>query len=472
MRSTRSSRVRIYKRRRKMGTKDAILKCVGLRRMILMAMALALIFGMMVSFLAEPVAAQRPSCDTSGTTVQFLGETCLNSTCTWEYEVCQTGFALSHWVLGLCPCLESHITEVGYIDAQSNKTVMPPCPGEPGEPCWEFGLDPTTGLFGLKWDNLPGPENECWLFYLTVDQDLAQEEVNWTSKFAACDPGGGTVTGPACPCGCGEIIAFKYYDVNQNGVYDYERNGEDNPIGDYQLEGWEICLCDGNDVNCQLTDEMGFVDFGCLSPGAYTVCETPQGGWVNSQPDGEPPCYTVMLHAGEQVRLHFGNYEDDPPLAYIRAGKYYDYNHNGKCDGPCCPLNDWEICLYDGNDYDCKTTHDYCMLCGGCTDYWEVEPGTYMLCETSEDGWVNTDPGIDPPCKVVTVEPDEFLCVPFGNWEPPVDGNNGGHNGTTVGGIIMPVNKAELVTPWIWLVVLIVGVGIGGGLMMRRRTTR
>ena len=440
--------------------KNIILKRVGRRRMILMAMDLALIFGMMVSFLAEPAAAQRPSCDTAGTTVEFLSpETCVNSTCTWEYEVCQTGFALSHWVLGLCPCLESHITEVGYIDAQDNLTVMSKCTEGQTTPCWEFGLDPTTGLSGLKWDNLPGPENECWTFYLTINQNLGSDsDVNWTSKFAACAPGTGTITGPKCQCGCGQILAFKYYDVNQNGVYDG---------GDYELEGWEVRLDEGS---WETTNDMGFVDFGCLDPGEYEVCENLKEGWNNSEPGGGELCHEIDLQANEQVRVHFGNYEEDPPKAYIRASKYYDYNRNGICDDPGCPLNDWEICL---DDEDCKTTRNICMLCGGCTDYWEVEPGTHRLCEIPKAGWVNSDPGVEPPCKEVMVEPDEFLCVPFGNWEYPEDGDgNGGDNRTTVGGIIMPVNKAELVTPWVWLLVLIVGVGIGGRLMIRRHTSR
>lgn len=435
-----------------MGAKNIILRCVEFRRGLMMAMTLAIILGMLVGPLTEPVAAQRPSCDTSYSTVTFLGETCVDTTCTWEYQVCQYGFALSHWVLAKCPCFKSHIIEVGYVDAQGNKTVLSECTKGQTTPCWEFGLDPTTGLFGLKWDNLPGPENECWTFYFTIDKDLDEEEVNWTSKFAACDPGGGTVTGPACPCGCGEIIAFKYYDVNQDGVYNYEQHGEDNPIGDYELEGWEICLDDGNSGNCQTTDENGFIDFGCLSSGNYTLCETPgASGWVNSEPGIDPPCYTVVLQAGEQLRLHFGNYEEDPRFAYIRAGKYYDYNRDGECDDPCCPLNDWEICL----DGDCKVTHDYCMLCGGCTGYWEVEPGTYTLCEKLKPGWVNSDPSIAPYCKEVTAKAGEFRCVPFGNWES-----------TGVGGEVYPVNKLTILAPWIALATVIAA---GGFCLIRRR---
>ena len=427
-----------------------MLKHVGRSRAMLIAMALALIFGMFVGPLTEPVAAQRPSCDTSGTTVQFQGETCVGDTCTWKYEACQTGFALSHWDLGLCPCLESHITEVGYIDAQGNKTVMSQCTGGQTTPCWEFGLDPTTGLFGLKWDNLPGPENECWTFYFTIDWDVGETTLNWTSKFAACAPGGGSITGPACDCGRGQIIAFKYYDVNQSGDYDE---------GDYELQGWEICL-DGDQSDCVMTDMMGFVYFGLLSPGDYTVCETLKDGWGNTEPAGDTPCYTITLEANEQVRLHFGNYEVDPPLAYIRAGKYYDYNHNGQCDDPNCPLNDWEICL----DGDCKITRDICMLCGGCTNYWEVEPGTYTLCETPKAGWVNSDPGVHPPCKgVTTVTAGEFLCVPFGNWERPEDGDG---NGIPVGGEAYPVNKIAILAPWIAIAMAIIA---GSFIVVRRR---
>ena len=380
----------------------------------------------------------------------MLGETCVNSTCTWEYEVCQTGFALSHWVLGLCPCLETHITEVGYIGAQDNQTILSKCTEGQTTPCWEFGLDPTTGLFGLKWDNLPGPENECWLFYFTIDRDVGDTMLNWTSKFAACAPAGGTITGPACGCGNAQIIAFKYYDVNQSGDYDE---------GDYELQGWEICL-DGDQPDCVVTDMMGFVYFGLLPPGDYTVCEALKGGWVNTEPPGGTLCYTITLAEYEQVRLHFGNYEVDPPLAYIRASKYYDYNHNGQCDDPNCPLNDWEICL----DGDCKQTRDICMLCGGCTDCWEVTPGTYMLCETPKDGWVNSDPGVAPPCKEVTVEAGEFPCVPFGNWEPSLSPLPP----PAVGGEVYPINKLNVLAPWLGLTLIL---AIGGGIfaLSRRR---
>jgi hypothetical protein len=424
-----------------MGRKNIIRELADLNGVLMIAITLVVIFGLLAGPLAGPVAAQPPSCDNSYTTVEFLSETCADSPpCTWEYRVCQYGFALSHWLLARCPCFESHIVEVGYIDAQNNKTVLQECTEAQTTPCWEFGLDPITGLFGLKWDNLPGPENECWTLYFTIDEDIAGEEIDWASKFAACDPGAGTVIGPVCSCGCSELLAFKYYDVNQDGKYDYESSTEENPVGDYPLEGWEICL---DDSDCRTTDENGFVDFGCVSQGEHQVCETPGTVvWINSEPGGGTLCYNVTMEPGEQLRLHFGNYDPQPQSAYIRAGKYYDYNHDGQCNGPCCPLNEWEICL----NGDCKVTHDYCMLCGGCTDYWEVEPGTYTLCETAQAGWVNSDPGVAPYCKEVTVKAGDFLCVPFGNWEPPGE----------VGGEAYPVNRLVILAPWITLAAAIV----------------
>jgi hypothetical protein len=424
-----------------MGERQVTPKHISKRTGLLKAITLVLVTSILIGLSAGPAAAQPPSCDISGTTIEFLGEDCTGTNCTWKYKVCQTGFALSHWVLGRCPCFEGHITEVGYIDAQGNSVVLPKCSEGQTTPCWEFGLDATTGLLGLKWDNLPGPENECWTFYFTIDQDVGETEVKWTSKFAACAPGTGNVTGPACPCGCGEILAFKYYDVNRNAVYEE---------GDYELAGWEICL----NATCNVTDEMGFVDFGCLPPSQYKVCETPRDGWVNSQPGGGELCYTVDLKADQQVKLHFGNYEEDPDVAYVRAGKYYDYNRNGMCDDPGCPLNLWEICL----DADCKTTRDICMLCGGCTDYWEVEPGSYNLCETLKGGWVNTDPGVAPPCKEVTLAAGDYLCVPFGNWKPV----------PPVGGEARPESKASVLAPWAAAVALLAG-GVGWYALRRRR---
>jgi hypothetical protein len=406
----------------RMRRKKGNMKRLQQSRTVLVAIALTLIFLMLSGLLTYPAAADGPTCSTSGTTVELLGETCGATTCTWEYKVCQTGFGLSHWVLGRCDCFEGHIVEVGI-----NGEPIPQCDDQAG-PCWSFGLDPTTGLFGLKWDDLPGPENESWTFYLKIDADLGTDTLDWTSKFAACPPGTGSVAGPVCPCGCGEILAFKYYDVDKNGGYNE---------GDYELQGWQICL----DGNCKTTDEFGFADFGCQDPDTYQVCETLQSGWINSQPGLAQPCYTVALKAGEQVRLEFGNYEEEVAIeekAYIRGSKYYDYNQNEVPDDDY-PLNDWEICLGD----ECKVSRDICMLCGGCTDYWEVAPGTYKLCEKQRGGWLNSDPGLTPPCKEVTVKGGEFRCMPFGNYEP-----------VPVGGVIVLANKLELLGPWIGLAVL------------------
>jgi len=366
----------------------------------------------------DVIAQGPPACE--DTTVEFQEVTDDNGNYTWSYTVCQTGFALSHWVLGLCPCFSDteSIVAVGYIDADGNETVLDPCNGEDGDPCYELGYDPTTMLFGLKWDNLDGPENECWTFYVTVNRDLAEEELEWASKYAACDPSSGTVIGPACPCDedCRPVIAFKYYDVNRDG--EYKPND-----GDYPLSGWQMALIsDTDELTSGVTNGDGYVDLGCWPSGTYTVCETLKEGWVNTEPGDNDEAATAPISVCQSVTIDgnrpvfFGNYEDEPDEAYIRGFKYHDVNGSGSYDNGDHPLNDWEICR-DDTENDCLLTCDTCGGSGGFTEYWVVEAGTYTLCETLEGGWVNSDPGGDEPyCKSVTVEPGEFKTLEFGNW--------------------------------------------------------
>jgi hypothetical protein len=368
---------------------------------------------------AKPLAQAGSKCDESETTIAFQGVTEDNGEYTWSYTVCQTGYALSHWVLGLCPCFSetNSIVEVGYDDGSGAESI-PECNGEDG-PCWSLGYDPTTMLYGLKWDNLGEgdeelDEGECWTFYLIVNQDLAEETLDWTSKYDACEPGTGTVTGPACPCdqNCGQIRAFKYYDYDQSAAYDN---------GDYPLQGWAMTLIsDTTEVASGTTDEFGIVDFGCVPSDTYTVCETLQVGWSNSDPGGvvaTPPvsvCEQVTVNAGDQKQVDFGNYQPESDKANIRGFKYEDVDGDGAYDETVDnPLNDWEICLESNG---CKDTQDIPGLSGGYTPYWEVDPGTYTLCETLEQDWVNSDPGDGTLCKSVTVAAGEFKTLEFGNY--------------------------------------------------------
>jgi nitrous oxidase accessory protein NosD len=95
---------------------------------------------------------------------------------------------------------------------------------------------------------------------------------------------------------CGfSINVQKYDDVDVDG----EKDGSE--LG---LEGWEFTLYnDQGQVGLPVTTgEDGQVSFDGLLPGVYTVCETLQDGWVNSDPGGDAPhCKMVSFGAGSVV---------------------------------------------------------------------------------------------------------------------------------------------------------------------------
>jgi len=126
-----------------------------------------------------------PDCLASVTAVTGPSGDCLQ---TFTYEVCQTGHALSHWVLGIPSC----IVEADILQVTFNGSPYP----------WSLGLDHGCDphVYGLKWDNL-SVENECALLSVTFKGAYHAQSIPWHAKFATCDCVNGTTLGPSCePC--------------------------------------------------------------------------------------------------------------------------------------------------------------------------------------------------------------------------------------------------------------------------------
>lgn len=93
----------------------------------------------------------------------------------------------------------------------------------------------------------------------------------------------------------GGVHVFKYEDLNSNGQYDAREPG---------LNGWEFSIYDeagallASTTTTDFAAEPGHARFDGLPPGMYTVCETLQGGWVNTDPGTDPPCKAVEVLAG------------------------------------------------------------------------------------------------------------------------------------------------------------------------------
>jgi len=103
---------------------------------------------------------------------------------------------------------------------------------------------------------------------------------------------------PACCSPAGKIMGRKIDDANCNGK-------DDNEPG---LPGWIITATNtitGATVTAT-TDANGFYYFNNLSPGTYTISESPQAGWSQSIPGGGGT-YTVKLETGQVIQRDFGN---------------------------------------------------------------------------------------------------------------------------------------------------------------------
>ena len=85
---------------------------------------------------------------------------------TWAYTVSNgpgNQKALSHWVLGIPSC-ENHDTS----------STNPPID--------DWGIDPTTGVNGAKWNTPSGVSDTGTLFTLELDKLYAETEVNFAAK--------------------------------------------------------------------------------------------------------------------------------------------------------------------------------------------------------------------------------------------------------------------------------------------------
>jgi hypothetical protein len=146
--------------------------------------------------------------------VEFLGrvvETNGSTTTTYSYRVTNgLGRALSHWVVELCESLEV----VGWT----------PDVGEPiGSTAVvdvSVGFDPTTGIWGIKWD-LNGNLGSG-VFSFTLEGD-----VPFTARWASVKSGGtqglqtgdGTITGPYCADGECDVEDVVWMPTSGEDVY-------------------------------------------------------------------------------------------------------------------------------------------------------------------------------------------------------------------------------------------------------------
>jgi hypothetical protein len=188
-------------------------------------------------------------------------------------------------------------------------------------PGWAFNV---TGPEGYFWSGTTGGDlgtccsgcDYCVTLCDLIPGDYTVTEVTplpegWTNT----DPGGTapytkTVTvecdktktvkfGNHGPCtGC--IKIYKYEDRDGDGRKDWWER---------VLANWEFTITDiAGNAWSGTTNRYGYVTICNLPEGVYTITETPQAGWTNTDPGGDPPYMkTVTVCCGRTATVKFGN---------------------------------------------------------------------------------------------------------------------------------------------------------------------
>lgn len=110
-----------------------------------------------------------------------------------------------------------------------------------------------------------------------------------------------------------DVTVVKFQDNNANGALD---------AGEPNLSGWTIKLASTSGTASLTTDTTGKVDFGSLIPGNYTLSETLQGGWNQSNiyctNNGNPvgaysnsnKNLSLTVNPNDSIQCYIGNYQD------------------------------------------------------------------------------------------------------------------------------------------------------------------
>lgn len=203
---------------------------------------------------------------------------------------------LSHYVVGfVCDELADNFISATYNGSPTFETI---------------GVDPTTGIFGIKFDNA-SPGTYCFTFegeFFLGCTKAALKNGNTTTPLQqdivglVCDNGGGGEDPPESL-----IAGFKWYDADLDGVYDPEEVG---------LEGWAVQVCidvDGPNTGddpfyfVAVTDADGYWSAAGEEDWYYSVSELfpVENNWIQTYP--VPNLYTGQFTANTINGLDFGN---------------------------------------------------------------------------------------------------------------------------------------------------------------------
>ena len=285
-----------------------------------------------------------------------------------------------------------------YLGTTHNWNPIPEIPGAIVIQLWPFDKTPNKGGVYKAWatpvdDYNPSDPHSFWGFI---------------PKYSKTDNYKVRLPKPIT-----KLILDKFYDENNNGIYDN---------GDYLIKGWRIDVTNPLGVtNTYYTPRVIDVTG---NPGIYTATEELPAGWEQTalRVDGAyiapTVTTTVSINSGETHDILYGNKLPSPSPARLVIKKFNDKNNNGIFDGTDVWLTKWNIDVTDPS--------------GDLTSYSTVpidlvitEFGKYTITEAIPAGWVQTaliingTPQTVDPTAVVTINPGNTYEVHYGNYKPP-----------------------------------------------------
>jgi hypothetical protein len=232
---------------------------------------------------------------------------------------------------------------------------------------------------------------------------------------------------------CGSKAGSKVEDMDGDGTI-----GEDSANG---LSGWTMKLyrddgssagdLDATDtlIASDDTDGSGDYIFPVLAPDDYIVCEVLQSGWIQTYPSSGADCsadpgvfgLAKWGHAftidpfEDETGNDFGNFE----LVTKSGTKVQDADGDGTIgEDSANVLSGWVMKLYvdigaDGDLGDGESVLATATTDGsGDYDFPNLGPGSYIVCEVLQSGWIQTFPTSGADCSD---DPDVFGLAKWGD---------------------------------------------------------